>query len=49
MKSLDTLYKGINLKKPIEMEDYEEKSEFAVKQIETIIQKKLMMVKTKSQ
>lgn len=41
MRSLDTLYKGINLKRPIEMEDYQEKSEYAVKQIENIVQKKI--------
>lgn len=38
---LKKLYEGVSVKEPIEMDDYEEKSEYAVKQIQAIIQKKI--------
>lgn len=40
-KILEELYEGLSIKEPIEMEDYAEKSQYAVKQIQNIIQKKI--------
>lgn len=41
MRSLETLYEGIELKEPIELDSYEENSKHAVEQVEKMIQEKI--------